>query len=159
MVQGPGGKKVARIDSERCVGCGECTAACPHGAIPINWTTSPEAIQKKTAEYAKAAISHLEGKVGFLNLIIQVTPDCDCCNWNDVPFVSDVGFLASCDPVAIDTASADLVAGQPAAPGSKAFGKEGDVWRAVYDIDYRIIFDYGQQIGLGSREYELVRLK
>jgi uncharacterized Fe-S center protein len=158
LVDGARGRSVARIDEDRCVGCGECTATCPHGAIPIHWKTSGDAIQHKTAEYAWAAVSGKPGKVGYLNLIIQVTPDCDCCDWNDVPFVPDVGFAASTDPVAIDAASMDLVAGSPPSPRSKAEGTSGDPWRAVYDVDYRLILGYAERLGLGEQAYELIRL-
>jgi uncharacterized Fe-S center protein len=93
-----------------------------------------------------------------LNFIISVTPDCDCCDWSDVPFVPDVGFAASLDPVAIDVASADLVKETPPSPGGKAAGKGGDPWRAVYDVDYRMLFDIGEEIGLGTKEYNLIKL-
>ncbi|HUU00254.1 MAG TPA: DUF362 domain-containing protein [Myxococcota bacterium] len=154
----PRGKKVALIDQERCIGCGECTSACPHQAIPINWRTSTEAIQRKTSEYAYAAVRDKPGRVGYLNFIIQVTPDCDCCDWNDTPFVPDVGFAASLDPVALDAASIDLVAKTPPSPLSKATGCIGDPWRAVYDVDYRRILAFAEETGLGTSDYELVRL-
>ncbi len=154
----PKGKKVALIDKENCIGCGECTSACPHGAIPINWKTSAEAIQRKTSEYAYAAVRDKPERVGYLNFIIQVTPDCDCCDWNDSAFVPDVGFAASLDPVALDSASIDLVAKTPPSPLSKAAGCQGDPWLAVYDVDYRRILAFAQEIGLGQSDYELVRL-
>jgi hypothetical protein len=150
--------RVARLDGAACIGCGECTATCPHEAIPIRWKTSAEAIQRKTAEYALAAVQGKRAKVGFLNFIVQVTPDCDCCDWNEPAIVPDLGFLAGLDPVAVDTASARLVRESPPSPGSKAAGKPGDPWRAVYDIDYQIILEHAERIGLGTREHELVRV-
>ena len=158
LVDAARGKKVAKIDSKRCIGCGECTAACPHEAIPIHWKTSEKDIMQKTAEYALAAVLGKKGKAGYLNFIISVTPDCDCCDWSDVPFVPDVGFAASLDPVAIDVACADLVKETPPTPGGKAAKKGGDPWRAVYDVDYRMLFDIGEKIGLGKKDYNLVKL-
>jgi uncharacterized Fe-S center protein len=154
-----GSKRIARIDLTDCTGCGECTATCPHAAIPIRWKTSSQAILHKTAEVALAALQGKSGKVGFVNCMINITPDCDCCSWNEPAFVSDVGFAASVDPVALDLASAELVCQTPPNPAGKAAASQGDPWRAVYDVDYREIFRYGQKIGLGSTDYELVRLR
>ncbi len=159
LVNAAAGGKVALIDSKLCIGCGECTTACPHQAIPINWQTSGEAIQHKTAEYAWAAVKDKPGKVGYLNFLIQITPDCDCCDWSDTPFTPDIGFAAATDPVAIDRLSVDLVAKSPAAPMSKAEGStEKDLWRAIYDINYRRILDYAEKIGMGSQQVDLVKL-
>ncbi len=150
--------RVARIDQDACIGCGECTASCPHGAIPIRWKTSAEAILHKTAEYALAAVQDKPGRVGYINGLINITPDCDCCSWNEPPFAPDLGFCAASDPVAVDVAAADLVAAAEPLPGSKAAGARGDPWRAVYDVDYREIFAHGERIGLGRRDYELIRI-
>jgi len=152
------GKKVARIDQGRCIGCGECTAACPHQAIPIQWKSDPKLILRKTAEYAWAAVKDKPGKVVYMNFMILINPDCDCCDWNDLPFLPDIGFAAADDPVALDAACMDLMARAPTLPGSKAYGKDGDPLRAVYDIDYRPILDYAQELGLGQKEYQLVKL-
>ena len=60
--------------------------------------------------------------------------------------------------MAVDVASADLVRESPATPGGKADGKGGDPWRAVYDVDYRMLFDIGEKIGLGKKDYNLIKL-
>lgn len=156
--KGSKGRHLAQIDESRCIGCGECTAACPHEAIPIRWVTSADQIQTKTAEYALAAVKDKSGKVGYINFLIQITPDCDCCDWSDNPFVPDLGFLASTDPVAIDAASTTLVREAKPLPLSKADGCQGDPWHAVYDIDYGIILDYAERIGMGSKKYQLIKL-
>ncbi|MHC4607059.1 MAG: DUF362 domain-containing protein [Planctomycetota bacterium] len=159
LVDGAGGGKVALIDEKKCVGCGECTAACPHGAIPINWETAPDVIMQKTAEYAWAALKDKPKKAGYINFIIQVTPDCDCCSWDDTPIVPDIGFAASKDPVALDAASAELVAKAPVLPMSRAEGAKGDPWRVCGDVDYVPFLAHAERLGLGRRDYELVRLK
>ena len=152
-------RRIAQIDPDACIGCGECTSTCPHEAIPIRWKTSSQAILHKTAEVALAAVKDKPGRVGYLNCLINITPDCDCCDWNEPAFIPDLGFAASVDPVAIDAASAALVCEAEPVPGSKAAAKGGDPWRAIYDVDYTEIFRHAESIGLGSQEYELVRLK
>ncbi len=62
--------------------------------------------------------------------------------------VEDIGILGSCDPVAVDQASVDLV--------NKRGGK--DILRAGYDLDWSVQLSHGVKIGLGSRDYELIKL-
>jgi uncharacterized Fe-S center protein len=153
-------EKKAVIDRDMCIGCGECIVVCPHRAIPVNWKTTADRIQGKTAEYALAAVENKRGKVGYVNFLINITTDCDCCDWSDHNVVQDIGFLASTDPVAIDQASVDLFNGATALPNSDLEGKAGvDRLKALRpDIDYEIILKHAEKIGLGSRAYELVKV-
>ena len=93
------GHKVAFIDDEACVGCGECVATCFTGAIGISWKSDPAIVQQKMVEYAAAALHEKEGKFAAINFIIDVTPDCDCLGWSDNPIVPNIGIAASLDPV------------------------------------------------------------
>jgi hypothetical protein len=76
--------------------------------------------------------------------------------------VPDIGILASCDPVAIDQAGADLVNAEQGIEGSAlqtnhARGK--DKFQDIYpNVDWNIQLDYACALGLGSREYELVKI-
>ncbi|MCL0082056.1 4Fe-4S ferredoxin, partial [Dehalococcoidia bacterium] len=74
--------------------------------------------------------------------------------------VADIGILASYDPVAIDQAAVDLVNQQQGLPGTrlkKNLGQGEDKLRALYpNIDWTVQLRYGEEIGLGSRDYELV---
>ena len=47
--------------------------------------------------------------MGYINFLIDITPDCDCVPWSDAALVPDIGILASRDPVALDKASYDLI--------------------------------------------------
>ena len=69
---------------------------------------------------------------------------------NDPRIVEDIGILASADPVAVDTATADLVV-------ARSRGK--DPFRAGYDIDWADQLRHGESIGLGSMDYELTELE
>jgi len=153
--------KKARIDHSKCIGCGECTVTCPKLAIKISWKTTPAALQEKMAEYALGVLKNKVGKIGFISFLTDISPDCDCFGWNDAPIVADIGILASRDPVAIDQAAVDLVNGQPSLSGSVigSLPKGEDIFRAVRpDIDWAPQLAYGEQIGLGSRKYKLIRI-
>lgn len=152
---------VSVVDESKCIGCGECTVTCPVQAIGINWKTEPDIIQEKIAEYVEGALKNKNGKYGFISFITNVSPDCDCYGWTDAPLVRDIGILASRDPVALDQACVDLVNQAALLPENRLEGK-GDVrdkFRALYpDIDWNRQLAYAEEIGLGTRQYELVKI-
>jgi uncharacterized Fe-S center protein len=151
----------AWIDPEKCVGCGACLAACQEEALDLDWETMPIFIER-IVEYAFGAVSGKDGRVGFINFVINVTPECDCLPWSDAPIVPDVGILASKDPVAIDAASLDLVNDQqglvPSALKSH-LGKGEDKFRGLWPkVDGSQQISYGEVIGLGSSRYRLIEI-
>jgi uncharacterized Fe-S center protein len=152
----------AFIDPKKCVGCGECLLTCSYGAIQIQWNESIPIFQKKMAEHAYGAVQKKKGKALYLNFLIQVTPACDCCGYSDTPIVKDIGILSSEDPVAIDQASVDLVnreEGNRSSKLPKNWEPEGDKFRAIYpEVDWSIQLAHGEEIGLGTREYELIKI-
>lgn len=154
--------KMAVINEELCIGCGECTVTCPHGAIAVNWKSNmKDALQNKMVEYAVGAISNKKDKVGYISFLNNISPDCDCFGFSDAPLVRDLGILASLDPVAIDQVCVDLVNMEKGLPGSKLDGHEDstDKFATLYpDIDWSRQLAYGEEVGLGSRNYELIRL-
>lgn len=152
----------AAINSPDCIGCGECTVTCPHKAIAINWKTEPDVIQEKIVEYTAGVLKGKEGKTGFITFVTNVSPLCDCCSWNDVPIVSDVGILASKDPIAIDQAAVDLVNQAQGNPHSQLGEKHGefDKFRVLQPgVDWNVQLAYGEKIGLGTRSYGLIEVK
>lgn len=152
-------QKKAYINPEKCYGCGECVVACTTGAIEISWKTEPHIIQEKIVEYVSGALQGKEKKSGFFNFLINVTPDCDCYGWNDMPIVPDIGILASDDPIAIDMASVDLVNKTQGLKGSRLRDiSSRDKFKAVTNIEWRPQLDYGQEIGLGITDYELMEV-
>lgn len=152
---------VARIDEQACIGCGECVIICPDEAIPIQWNTAQTPLLEKTAEYAWASVATKRDHVVFVSALIDITPDCDCMGWSDLPIVPDIGYLASCDPVAIDLAAIDLVNKAQVAAGSALDGKQqsGDHFLDLHEHPYHRMFDYAEEIGLGHRAYELITLR
>lgn len=154
--------KTASIRQDTCLGCGECIVVCPYKAIEIQWNESPDLFQKKMVEYALGALKGKEKKSVFVNFLVQISPACDCYPNSDAPIVRDIGITASTDPVAIDAASCDLVNGEESIPNTAIKGilKRGeDKWRALYPaIDWHIQLDHAEKMGLGTREYTLVRI-
>lgn len=137
----------AEIDLLKCQGCGECIVTCPQQAIAIDWGSDSGKVQEKIAEYALGAVQEKTGKIGFINFILNITPDCDCWGFSDEAVVGDIGIVASTDPVAIDQASIDLV---------NAAAKR-DIFRELHkSVDWQIQLAHAEEIGLGTRAYELI---
>jgi uncharacterized Fe-S center protein len=153
---------VASIDPKKCVGCGECILTCTTGAVQIQWNETIPLFQKKMVEYAYGAVHKKKGKALYLNFLTQVSPACDCYGYSDTPIVNDVGILASEDPVAIDQASVDLVnqqSGNPVSKLPKNWETGEDKFRALYpEVDWSIQLSYGEEIGLGIRSYDLIKV-
>ena len=144
------------------MGCGYCIAYCPKGAIMTKWDEAKPVMNRKIAEYTKAVLA---GKPSFhVSLVIDVSPECDCDSCNDIPVIPDVGMFASFDPVALDQACVDAANAQPIVPGS-ASDVEGahehgrDVFKLAHpDTDWEAGLEHAVKIGLGTREYELVKV-
>lgn len=154
-------KRKAVIDHKKCVGCGQCLVVCRYGAPEVAWEESSEIVNKKIAEYAYAVV---HGKPSLhVSVMMDVSPNCDCWPFNDVPIVPDIGLAASKDPVALDVACADLVNQAAVNSGSVLDAKginKGDKFKATHPTtDWMTGMDHAQKIGLGKKEYELVRLK
>lgn len=154
--------KKAVINPEGCIGCGECIVICANSAINVQWSKDIPLLQKKMVEYAFGVIKEKEGSALFINFLTQVSPTCDCNQYTDASIVPDIGIIASTDPVAIDQASADMVNQQTALSSSplKVNVRPGeDKFRGLFpDIDWGFQLDYAQKIGLGNRDYELVKI-
>lgn len=155
-------KSVAIIDPKKCVGCGECILTCPAGAIQIQWNETIPTFQRKMVEHAYGAVQKKKGRALFLNFLTQISPACDCYGYSDVPIVNDIGILSSEDPIAIDQASVDLVNGEVGNRSSKLsqnWNPGEDKFRAIYPkVDWTIQLTYGEEIGLGTRNYELIKI-
>lgn len=163
-------EKKAVIDYDKCVGCGQCVAVCQKSAAVVKDYDTSEVLNSKIAEYAFAVV---KGKPNFhISFIMNVSPNCDCWNHNDAAIVPDLGIAASFDPVALDCACADLVKAAPSLHGNAITDKHDhecgcghhhqgdDKFRLVHpDTNWEAGVQYGQEIGLGNMEYELVKVK
>ncbi|MCK9308578.1 MAG: DUF362 domain-containing protein [Methanoculleus sp.] len=152
----------AQFNPEHCVGCGDCMRSCETGAIEFDWTTEIGPFLERLCEYALGAVHGKSGRVGYINFLLNITPDCDCVPWSDASIVPDIGILASTDPVAIDHASLDLVNSEPGftrthlaenlAPGEDKFKGVWDYTDGGYQISY------AARIGLGEEAYRLIEV-
>ena len=142
-------EKKALLSPEKCIGCGECFAFCPSGAISFEWSETSPILQRKMAEYCLAYHRSKQGRIVYFNFITRVTRDCDCMVRAPKGALPDLGVVASIDPVAADAAAMDLL--------NKREGR--DVFAEFWpELDATIQLDYAEEIGLGSRKYELINL-
>ena len=154
----------ATIDHSKCVGCGRCIGICNFDAIRSPNDESNDILNKKIAEYSYAVIN---GRPNFhINIITDVSPNCDCHSENDAPIVPNVGMLASFDPVALDLACADLVNKQTAFENSnlgehiKAKVEGEDNFHINHpETNWQSSIEHGVKIGIGTDKYDLIEIK
>lgn len=134
----------AEIDYAKCVGCGQCVALCQHDGAVMGAEDTSERLNYKIAEYALA-----------------------CWNHNDAAIVPDLGILASADPVALDKACADMVIQAPILHGNNCLATAHehddlcgcDKFHLMHpDTDWLAGLRHAEKIGLGTMEYELVKI-
>jgi uncharacterized protein len=155
-------------DQDKCPTCRACMALLTaRGALEVD-DASQEASNAAIADACLAAVKAVgRGKVGFINLAVDVAPGCDCLNYSDTPIVPNLGVFASHDPVAIDKACVDQATAAMGICGSTAEDKgalaagtrkfETCASRAP-GISEEIQLITGEIIGLGTRQYELVEV-
>lgn len=115
------------------------------------WSSSGEAFFEKIAEYTKAIADDKKGKIIYINVLNNLSVDCDCDANAAHPQMSDIGILASFDPVAVDKASVDLVYASPD-EGRKHLIERIESRKGTY------LLNYAEDIGMGTQKYNLVKL-
>lgn len=106
------------------------------------------------AEAAKAVADYMtehNKPIAYINVINNLSVDCDCVAEPEAPCMADIGIAASLDPVALDQACIDLI-WSSADPGRDHFIER------VESMNGRHIIEYAAELGMGSREYELVEI-
>jgi hypothetical protein len=137
----------AVVDSEMCKGDLSCASSCRYGAIlPPEGHT--DEMQARLGEAALGPIKLLEGRIGYINWIFNLTPGCDCFNFSAPAFARDVGMLASKDPVAIDMASIDFINRR------MSHDRAGQI-TGLWGVDPLIHLEYAARVGAGSLQYSL----
>jgi len=105
------------------------------------------------ADAASSIVKYFGENIAFINVMKNISVDCDCCAVAEDPCMKDIGILASLDPIAIDQACIDLVYAQTDDPGQKHFLERVESRHGVHTIEA------AAELGFGSREYELIEIK
>ena len=126
-----------------------------HGAgVPADiWTSDHDSFLESMADAALSVIDFFKGEAVYINVMKNMSVDCDCCAVAEDPCIKDIGILISCDPVAIDQACIDLVYAAKDDPGQKHFLERVESRNGVHTIEA------AAALGCGSREYELIEVK
>ena len=118
------------------------------------WNNLPEQDKflESMADAASSVVKHFGKNIVFINVMCNLSVDCDCCAVAEDPCMKDIGILASTDPIAIDQACIDLVY------NSKDPGRDHFVER-VERQNGRHTIEAAAELGFGTREYELIDVK
>ena len=124
-----------------------------HGAVnPENiWTADHNAFLEAMADADKSIMNYFKDNIVFINIMCNMSVDCDCCAKAEDPCMKDIGILASTDPVALDQACIDLVYNSKD-PGRNHLIERIESRNGIHTIEA------ANEIGVGSREYELNEL-
>ena len=115
------------------------------------WENLPEQDKflESMADAASSVVKHFNGNIAFINVMCNLSVDCDCCAVAEDPCMKDIGILASLDPIAIDQACIDLVYNSKD-PGRDHFVERVERQHGIHTIEA------AAELGFGTREYELV---
>lgn len=124
-----------------------------HGAGVVEeiWTSNHDSFLESMADAAKSIITYFQGKIAFINVMCNMSVDCDCCAVAEDPKMKDIGILSSLDPIALDQACLDLVY------ASKDAGK-ADLIERIESRNGVHTIEAAAELGFGSREYQLISM-
>lgn len=123
-----------------------------HGVgVPENfWTSDHDSFLESMADAAQSIVNYFPEKIAYINVMKNMSVDCDCCAVAEDPEMADIGILASLDPVALDQACVDLVY-QSEDPGKKHLIERMESRNGIHTVEA------AAELGFGSRAYELIR--
>ena len=116
------------------------------------WTADHDSFLESMADAASSVVEYFKGKLAYINVMKNMSVDCDCCAVAEDPCMADIGILASLDPIAIDQACIDLVYAATDDPGQAHLLERIESRNGVLTIEA------AAKLGFGSREYELIEL-
>lgn len=115
------------------------------------WTGDHNSFLESMADAAEAVVRHFNGNMVFINVMKNMSVDCDCCSVAEDPCMADIGILASLDPIAVDRACLDLVYASDD-PGRDHLLERIESRNGAHTIDA------AAELGFGSKDYELIKL-
>ena len=115
------------------------------------WTADHDSFLESMADAAGSVVDYFGGNIAYVNVMKNMSVDCDCCAVAEDPCIADIGILASTDPIAIDQACVDLVYAC-SDPGKPHLIERIESRNGVHTIEA------AAALGYGSREYELIEL-
>ena len=115
------------------------------------WTGDHDSFLESMADAAEAVVRHFNGNMVFINVMKNMSVDCDCCAVAEDPCMADIGILASLDPIAVDRACLDLVYASDD-PGRDHLLERIESRNGAHTVDA------AAELGFGSKEYELIKL-
>ena len=115
------------------------------------WTADHDSFLESMADAAYSVVKYFGGKAVYINVMKNMSVDCDCCAIAEDPCMADIGILASDDPVAVDKACLDIVY------ASKDKGREHLIERIETRNGTHTV-DAAADLGVGSKEYELINM-
>lgn len=115
------------------------------------WTGDHNSFLESMADAAEAVVRHFNGNMVFINVMKNMSVDCDCCSVAEDPCMADIGILASLDPIAVDRACLDLVYSSDD-PGRDHLLERIESRNGAHTVDA------AAELGFGCKEYELVKL-
>lgn len=120
----------------------------------ILWNNIPEQdlFLESMADAASSVVDYFKGNIAFINIMCNMSVDCDCCAEAEDPCMKDIGILASLDPIALDKACLDLVY------NSKDSGRNHFIERVERQNGMHTI-DASLELGFGTGEYELIEVE
>ncbi len=113
------------------------------------WNSDHDSFLESMADSAKSVVDYFNGKIAYVNVMMNMSVDCDCCAKAEDPCIADIGILASLDPVAIDKACLDLVyaCDDP---------NKGHLIERVESRNGSLTVNAAEKLGIGSKEYDLI---
>lgn len=116
------------------------------------WTAEHDLFLESMADAAGSIVDYFKGNAAYINVMMNMSVDCDCCAKAEDPCMADIGILASTDPIAIDQACLDLVY------ASKDPGRDHLLER-IESRNGVLTVEAAAALGYGSREYELIEVE